>query len=133
MKSLYLILAILLFLCYPLKAEERFHERVYIHNDKDCYITGEDMWLKFYLFDNNFQASGLSKVGYVEISDTGTGMDADTLAQCFDPMFSTKQARALGMSLTVSKQIVTMHGGAIKAESSLGRGSKFIINLPLSA
>jgi two-component system NtrC family sensor kinase len=48
-------------------------------------------------------------------------------------MFSTKQARALGMSLTVSKQIVAMHGGALKAESAPGKGSKFTVNLPLSA
>ena len=68
----------------------------------------------------------------VEISDTGTGMDEDTLSQIFDPMFSTKQAKALGMSLTVSKQIVTMHNGTVKAESVLGRGSKFTVSLPLA-
>ena len=69
---------------------------------------------------------------FIEISDTGVGMDEEALYHCFDPMFSTKQARALGMSLTVSKQIVTMHGGNIKAESTKGKGSKFIVNLPLS-
>jgi signal transduction histidine kinase len=69
---------------------------------------------------------------HIEISDTGTGMDEQTLAHCFDPMFTTKKARALGMSLTVAKQIVVMHGGTIKAESVLGKGSKFTVSLPLS-
>ncbi|MDR1196004.1 MAG: HAMP domain-containing histidine kinase [Endomicrobium sp.] len=73
-----------------------------------------------------------SHEAYIEISDMGTGMDEQTLAHCFDPMFSTKKARALGMSLTVAKQIVTMHGGIIKAESVQGKGSKFTVNLPLS-
>jgi len=70
MKSLHLSFALLLFLCSSIKAEEQIYERVYVHTDKDCYIAGEDILLKFYLTDNRFQASGLSKVGYVEICDT---------------------------------------------------------------
>ncbi|MCL2143961.1 MAG: HAMP domain-containing histidine kinase [Endomicrobia bacterium] len=94
-----------------------------IQNAKEAMPDGGTMSVKAYKSANE---------AFVEISDTGIGMDNDTLAQCFDPMFSTKQAKALGMSLTVSKQIVAMHGGAIKAESSSGKGSKFIINLPLA-
>ena len=70
MKSLYLILSIFLFSGFSLKAEERVYERVYAHTDKDCYIAGEDILVKFYLINNNFQPSDLSKVGYVEICDT---------------------------------------------------------------
>lgn len=46
------------------------HERVYIHTDKDCYVAGETVWLKFYAITDHFQPSTLSKVGYVEICDT---------------------------------------------------------------
>ena len=70
MKSLYLILSMFLLFCLSLKAEERFHERAYIHTDKDCYLAGEDILLKFYTIDNHFQPSALSKVGYVEICNT---------------------------------------------------------------
>jgi hypothetical protein len=70
MKRLLLILPILLFFCFSIKAEERLHERVYIHTDKDCYVAGEDIQLKFYVVGSDFQPSLLSKVGYVEICDT---------------------------------------------------------------
>jgi len=71
MKSLhYLIVAGLFFLCFSLKAEERVYERVYVHTDKDCYIAGEDILMKFYVTNSHFQPSSLSKVGYVEICDT---------------------------------------------------------------
>jgi len=70
MKSLHLILSIFLFFSFSLKAEESVYERVYVHTDKDCYITGEDILLKFYVINSNFQPSHLSKVGYVEICDT---------------------------------------------------------------
>jgi len=70
MKSLHLILSVLLFFCFSLKAEDQFRERVFVHTDKDCYIAGEDILLKFYVVDNRFQPSNLSKVGYVEICNT---------------------------------------------------------------
>jgi len=70
MKSLHLILSVLLFFCFSLKAEEQFRERVFVHTDKDCYISGEDILLKFYVVNNQFQPSTLSKVGYVEICNT---------------------------------------------------------------
>ena len=78
MKHLYLIISIFLFFCFSLKAEEPVYERVYehdnervyIHTDKDFYLAGEEVWLKFYVVNDNFQPSSLSKVGYVEICDT---------------------------------------------------------------
>ena len=70
MKSLYIILSISLIFVFSLKAEEKMYERVFVHTDKDVYIAGEDIQLKFYTIDNNFQPSSFSKVGYVEICDT---------------------------------------------------------------
>ncbi|MDR2426776.1 MAG: HAMP domain-containing histidine kinase [Endomicrobium sp.] len=95
---------------------------VIIQNAKESMCDGGTVTIKSYEHANE---------AYVEISDTGTGMDTETLAHCFDPMFSTKQARALGMSLTVAKQIVTMHGGIIRIESVQEKGSKFTVSLPL--
>jgi hypothetical protein len=68
MKAFHTILPLLLLLCLPAKADHR--ERVYVHTDKDCYLSGETILLKFYAIDDHFQPSTLSKVGYIEICDT---------------------------------------------------------------
>lgn len=70
MKSLPLILSVLLFFTFSLRAENRIYERVFVHTDKDCYVAGEDILLDFYVVNRNFQPSTLSRVGYVEICDT---------------------------------------------------------------
>ena len=70
MKVIPLIISLLLFFGFSLKADEQIRERVYIYTDKECYIAGEDIRLKFYVINSNFQPSLLSKVGYVEICDT---------------------------------------------------------------
>jgi len=69
MKYKLLIICVLFSACFSLKAEEQVHERVYVHTDKNCYVAGENIMLKFYVIDRNFQPSTLSKVGYVEICD----------------------------------------------------------------
>ncbi len=95
-----------------------------IKNSKEAMPEGGTINIKIFRSENN---------AVIEITDTGKGMDAATLEKAFDPMFSTKSAKALGMSLTVSKQIINMHGGSISAESSLGKGTKFTIKLPIAA
>ena len=69
MKQLYLVLLLSLFCPSLLQAEGRMIERVYIHTDKDCYVAGEDIWVKLYVVDSRFQPSLFSKTGYVEICD----------------------------------------------------------------
>jgi signal transduction histidine kinase len=67
----------------------------------------------------------------VEISDTGSGMDADTIARVFLP-FSSNQVPMGGSSLGLSlaHSIVKMHKGNIRVLSQVGRGSTFVIDLP---
>ncbi len=67
----------------------------------------------------------------VKVADTGKGMDEETLDQCFDPMFSTKTAKAVGMGLTVVQQIVEMHNGTVKITSAPSQGTTVTVVLPI--
>jgi len=66
---------------------------------------------------------------YIEVVDTGCGMDAETIEKIFDPFFTTKfTGRGLGMSAVLG--IVRGHHGAIKIHSKLGRGTTFKVLFP---
>ena len=70
---------------------------------------------------------------YVEIIDDGCGMDKDTVTKIFDPFYTTKEVgKGTGLGLSVSYGIIKKFHGDIIVESEKGKGSKFIVKLPIS-
>ncbi len=71
----------------------------------------------------------------IRISDTGTGMSEEVREKIFDPFFTTKEVgKGTGQGLNIAyTMVVKKHGGTIEAESEIGRGTVFIIRLPLKS
>jgi len=70
----------------------------------------------------------------IRISDTGTGIPEEIRSKLFDPFFTTKEVgRGTGQGLAISHSvIVDKHSGSVQIESEVGRGTTFIIRLPVS-
>jgi signal transduction histidine kinase/ActR/RegA family two-component response regulator len=67
----------------------------------------------------------------VRISDTGIGMAEEVKKRVFDPFFTTKGVTSSGLGMSVSYGIIKRHGGEILIESEPGKGTTFIIHLPV--
>ncbi|MDW7709309.1 MAG: GAF domain-containing protein [Deferrisomatales bacterium] len=65
----------------------------------------------------------------VSVEDSGSGMDEETLAQVFNPFYTTKN-EGTGLGLSIAHSIVEQHRGRIDVQSRPGRGSRFIVDLP---
>jgi signal transduction histidine kinase len=62
--------------------------------------------------------------------DTGIGMSKEVTDKIFTPLFTTK-AQGMGFGLPICRRIIEAHGGTIKVESELGKGSVFYVTLPI--
>jgi PAS domain S-box-containing protein len=67
----------------------------------------------------------------LEVSDTGTGMSEEVRLHCLEPFFTTKGQHGTGLGLSLVHTTVQRHGGTLTIESEPGRGSTFIVRLPL--
>ena len=68
----------------------------------------------------------------IMVSDTGHGMDKETLQKCFDPFFTTKPVgEGTGLGLSTTYGIIKSHDGVIRVQSDPNSGSSFYITLPL--
>ena len=65
----------------------------------------------------------------IEISDTGRGMDKDTLSHLFDPYYRGSSSSGLGLGLAIVKKIIDLSGGEIAVRSEEGIGTAFTITL----
>ena len=70
----------------------------------------------------------------VSITDTGSGIAPENLQNIFDPFFTTKPVgEGTGLGLSISFGIVERHAGGIRVDTELGRGTTFIVTLPVKA
>lgn len=65
-------------------------------------------------------------------ADDGPGITQENLGHVFDPFFTTKEVgKGTGLGLSICHGIITSHGGRIYAESELGKGTTFVVELPI--
>ncbi|HZS00111.1 MAG TPA: ATP-binding protein [Chloroflexota bacterium] len=77
--------------------------------------------------------TGQSKDGvFLSVSDTGVGMNDEVRQRCVDPFFTTKGPAATGLGLNRVYHTVLRHHGHLQVESTIGRGSRMTIVLPLT-
>ncbi len=75
---------------------------------------------------------------HIEVSDTGEGIDPEFMPHIFDRFrqadgSSRRKAGGLGLGLSIVKHLVEAHGGAIEARSVVGKGTTFLVRLPVKA
>jgi signal transduction histidine kinase len=68
----------------------------------------------------------------ITVADTGIGIEPDVLPRIFQPFFTSKKRRGLGLGLPICDRIVKGHGGRIEVESMPGEGTRFTIRLPIN-
>ena len=95
----------------------------------ELFLKGENVTVE----DTFAKLHDLALGRYVKLSvtDTGTGMDEETIGRIFEPFFTTKEmAHGSGLGLASAYGIIKNHGGIITVDSEVGRGTTFDIYLP---
>jgi signal transduction histidine kinase len=110
----------------PLYAQGERLQQVFINiilNALDAMPAGGELRVRLSLEN---------EAAVVRISDTGTGIKPEHRSRIFDPFFTTKGVgKGTGLGLSISYAIVKEHDGRIDVQSEVGRGSTFIITLPI--
>jgi two-component system cell cycle sensor histidine kinase/response regulator CckA len=98
-------------------------------NARDAMPTGGPIGVRLAPVKLTGNPSYQGRFVLLEVSDRGTGMDAETRQRIFEPFFTTKQ-KGTGLGLAVVRQITDRIGGLIRVESEPGRGTTFQVLFP---
>jgi len=99
----------------------------FMENAVDACTYGrskEDHLVQFNVFD-----PGTDRICFI-IQDNGMGMDRETREKMFTLFFTSKGSQGTGLGLFIANRVIQQHGGTIKVESELQKGSRFQICLP---
>ncbi|MBN2653723.1 MAG: response regulator [Nitrospirae bacterium] len=107
-------------------------------NARDAMPNGGSLFVKTeeVFVDEEFSSTyGLAKSGryaLVTVEDTGNGIEPELLDRIFEPFFTTKDVgKGTGLGLSIVYGIVQQHGGRIMVNSYIGKGTEFLIYLPV--
>jgi signal transduction histidine kinase len=67
----------------------------------------------------------------ISIRDQGPGMEPDVLSHVFERFYKSSDSGGMGLGLSIAKYIVEAHGGDIRAESEVGRGTLISFTVPV--
>jgi len=76
--------------------------------------------------------SSNGKYAEITVADTGNGIEPEHLKNIFTPFFTTKE-QGTGLGLAIVKKIIDLHEGEITVESAIGKGTSFLIKIPLQS
>lgn len=96
-------------------------------------FESENVWIDEGYRSRHPQIS-LGEYAMISISDTGTGMDSETMKRMYDAFFTTKEiGKGTGLGLAIVYAVVKSHQGHISCYSELGKGTIFRVYLPVHA
>jgi len=97
------------------------------HGMFKCCTNPECSWESWQAMDE----AGSKEYLEIKIADTGQGIQKDDLSRIFEPFYTTKGQHGNGLGLAVTWGIIDSHDGTINVESEPGKGTTFIVHLPL--
>jgi PAS domain S-box-containing protein len=69
----------------------------------------------------------------IQVEDTGTGIAPEHLPHLFEPFYRIRKiGQGMGLGLSITREIVELHGGTISVDSEIGRGTRFNVRLPIA-
>ena len=128
--------------CYPGQLNQVFMNIIANAIDALEEKIGKSGWMNEYNHQEDFQGYQIrictelidKEWVSISISDNGAGIKEEVLSKLFDPFFTTKEVgKGTGLGLSISHQIVVeKHGGKLTCNSTLGKGTEFLIIVPIN-
>jgi signal transduction histidine kinase len=127
-----------------IKLNEKFAEKMVVNGDYDkltqVFNNLVDNAIKYTAPNGQVQITCAREKGFAKItvSDSGAGIPHGEINRIFERFYRVDKSRKVekskgsGLGLSIAKQIVQAHQGSIEVKSELGKGSQFIVRLPLA-